>query len=188
MMAQQIVTYCDTHLAKGEHVHGTTWTLAITVPGEKARDFELDACAECAAPFASLVADLMEHARQVGGPKTSPRTDAAPPSAVTVPMRNGTTTTTPEGRVPCPMCDKTAATRDALNTHLRNYHASSLAEVEGTATLPCPVPGCKRKLQSGTGVSAHLRSNHMEWLRAHPEHWPTGWTGEDEPLPDAASA
>ena len=176
-MAQQIVTYCDIHLAKGERVLGQTWSLAVTVPGSKARDFEVDACDDCAAPFVALVADLQEHARQVAGPKVAPAAAKTTPATATqtLPLARGE-------RVPCPFCDATSATRDALNKHLRDYHESSLAEVEGTATVDCPVSDCSRKLVSSVGRSAHLRNAHMEWLKANPDWWPKGWSA-DEQLP-----
>jgi len=178
-MAQQIVTHCDRHLALGEYVYGQTWTVAITVPGQRARTFELDACDECGNPFVGLIADLQEHARQVDGPKAAPTVPDVPPP-LTVPL-DGPPAAASGGEaepIQCALCDKRPKGKGAYASHLRSYHDTTIAEVEGTATLPCPVDSCKRKAANGTGLGAHLRNSHPDWLLAHPDHWPDGWTVE----------
>jgi hypothetical protein len=181
-MAQQIVTYCDLHLAKGEHVHGRTWGIALTIPGERgSREFELDACEDCAGPFVALVADLQEHARQLSGPKSAPAQPRVTPDDATavIPLDGMPTPSGPDKTpVQCALCDKRPKGVPAYASHLRSYHDTTIAEVEGKATLPCPVDGCKRKAANGTGLGAHLRNSHPEWLLANPDHWPDGWTVE----------
>lgn len=161
-MARQIVTWCDAHLAKGEQVVGETWTVSLTVPGGKAREFELDVCADCAAPFHGLLTDLQDSARQISGPKSLPSV-----GSVTSDDRG-------PGPVSCPLCMASPSTESALNTHLREHHDTTLAEVNGTAKVPCPVDGCGRKLVNGTGRTSHVRTNHREWYDAHPDRstWP----------------
>lgn len=69
------------------------------------------------------------------------------------------------GEHKCPECDYAGPTRDALNSHLTNYHDTSLAEVEAAAageTLPyaCDVEDCARTFPAPQGKGAHMRAKH----------------------------
>lgn len=167
-MAQEIVTWCDTHMSKGERVVGQTWRLAVAEPGSKPREFELDACESCAEPFAALIADLQESARQVGGSKTTPTMLSAGASGAPLSPITG------QPGMPCPLCAAVPASRNALDTHMRKDHDTSLAEHEGTAKYPCPVPSCDRLLLKPQGIMQHVKRSHADWFAENPDYSAAG--------------
>lgn len=162
-MAQEIVTWCDIHLDQGNSVKGQTWTFSVSEPGGKPRTFELDACGECGGMLSGVFGSIAEHARQIAGSKReAPRalsSGGVSASNGAVPASNGAVT--------CPLCDATPVSVGALETHLRNHHQTSIAEQNGTATIPCPVSGCSRKAKGQTGLMAHIRMTHVDYYAEH---------------------
>lgn len=140
-MAQRIVTYCDTHLNKGQEIPGATWRLAIQVPGGKLSTYDVDACGDCATDFVALASYLGEHGRPVGK------------------------TAAPDGPHVCPECGVSLSSRGSLTSHTRNQHGKRLSELttdgpppDPTATWDCPE--CGREFNSPQGMGSHRRRAH----------------------------
>lgn len=153
-MVQELTTWCTVHYDKGEHVRGLVWPFAFSEPGGKPRQYELDLCSECGEQVAALFASLVDNARQIGGSK-APLTRTLTPSAGTDPA------------TACPLCTAHPVSMDALDSHLVKHHDTSLAERDGTATLPCEVDGCPRHFKNRTGLKAHLRVRHADYYAQH---------------------
>ena len=154
-MAQQIVTLCDPCLINdGKESPAQQWGLAITVPGAKPMAFEIDVCDMHAQPYRTLLEHLAEDGRKAGKrplPTAPATTTAAPMSTGPVPSGAG---------VPCPVCGRVLGAVGGLRTHVRVEHNRSLAEIEGTAGIPCTEPDCDRAFQGFQGLSSHLRAFH----------------------------
>lgn len=136
MMAQQIVTLCDQHLADGESVAGVTYSVTITGPDLSGKTYETDACPAHAGMLADLAGWLSEHGRPVSGSG----------SAASNPM-------------PCPVCGKTSANRSALLSHVRGQHGTTLAALEGKpADHKCPE--CGATFTTPQGMGAHRFRTH----------------------------
>lgn len=72
----------------------------------------------------------------------------------------------------CPVCQwrSPGGSDNAVRSHLKSAHQTTLAQVTGTATMPCPVDGCTFKAKAPQGLVAHVRIVHpTEYLDTAPE-------------------
>lgn len=162
-MAQRIITLCDAHIAAddGEEAGGVEWQVSITAPGAKPMAYAIDLCDDDAKPLRDLLAFLSDVGRraQQQGRKAAPKTPGSggPVSSATM---AGVPT---EGPIACPVdgCDVTPASPDALQSHLRRHHDTSMAEVYGLDTpYACDVPECHRRFTHPQGLGAHRKQAH----------------------------
>lgn len=159
-MAQQVVTWCDRHMARDETVPGRPVTLSI----DGTRPMAIDLCEPCAKellePIESLLADVgraVELPRAKRGPGR-PSMSGLPASDVVV---------------ACPLCAEekrtTTMLRASMRSHMQSEHDTTLAAVEakrGEALDGTPLPFsctvCSPAERFGTpqGLGAHQRARH----------------------------
>lgn len=147
-----VARWCDQCILTGERVEGRAWSVTITEPGGKPASYKLDACELHGKPLAELVAELAENARRESHPESADST---------------------VGRT-CPVCGFVSAAHRHLNEHLKRKHSTSLAELDGSAHLPCPIAGCSRKFGREVGRHQHVRTGHPEQYPA----WRLSQSGE----------
>ena len=58
------------------------------------------------------------------------------------------------------MCGHVVGAEGGLRSHVKQEHGKSLAEVQGTAGIPCVETDCDRAFQGYQGLSSHLRTAH----------------------------
>lgn len=169
-MAQRIITLCDAHALHDAEAPGVQWEVTITAPGAKPTAYAIDLCDDDAKPLRDLLEFLAEAGRRAvqqpgkparksggsGGPTGSHPATVGSPAAIAA----GVPT---EGPVPCPVdgCDMTPVSVDALGSHLRAHHDTSIAEVYGLPTpYACDVDGCSRRFTHPQGLGAHKKATH----------------------------
>lgn len=161
MMAQEIVTWCDRHLAKGTNVPGTPRRLAADTPLLLA-----DLCDPCLAEVAGDLRELLdEHGRKDGD-------RFAPPKAT----KRTTTDAVVDGVYPCPVpgCT-TQLDRSRMRQHLMQRHDMQLSTVENQrgrtldgAPLKHTCPDCGERFSTPQGVGAHRSYRHVGNRRTKP--------------------
>lgn len=157
-MAKEIVTWCDKHMAREEHVAATTFPLTF------GRDsYTIDLCEGCAK---ELITPLEELVRELGVTEKSaaPAKPAKASAASEPPARQGRPSTHPEkllaGPHPCPVCsaDYTDRTQGALGQHLVTQHGLTPAMTVGTT---CPVCNMGHELSKGLATHSVLHRDQM---------------------------
>lgn len=159
-MAQEIVTWCDVHLERGEREKGERRLVALL-----SRKFKLvDVCDACMAErFGPAIALLDAHGRtETAGPK---------PVAATAPQNQAES----NGPLSCPVEGCTDGrmykARSGVREHVHNRHNDDLANVEGRAGVTvdgrnvefyCEVDGCPAGFATLRGRGAHHRYQHPE--------------------------
>jgi hypothetical protein len=168
-MATEIVRWCDRHLAtKDERVPGESWSFQITSPSGGNVTASVDACPDCAAPYAELVEYLREHGTPGGPMDTGPVARASSVRRSPRPATVGTDTSPPIGKAaygkpapPCPVCGFQSSSKAALQGHLREHHNTDWFRAFGlTPPLTCDL--CGWGCATGTGLAAHLRITHPD--------------------------
>lgn len=151
-MAQAIVVWCDQHLERNEHVPGETWHLSVRAPHGRVTTYEIDACEECAKPFTELVVFLSELGR-TSDARGKPLATLDP--AVLADSRGSA------GALPCPSCGRMSPNRNALRSHVRTNHGTTLDALEGNPT-PHTCPACDFASSRRQGLVLHVRKSHPE--------------------------
>lgn len=160
-MAQVISTLCDECLDAGEETPGDTYGLSLEVPGAKPAPYLIDACEVHAKPYRDLL-EVLEHYGRRGDRKVPlPRTVTATPAPSRV---------KPAGVATCPVdgCKYVPPTRDALRSHLKTHHGTTLTQVGlSRSSVPadgkpvvCPEPGCGREFVKPQGLARHRTTIH----------------------------
>lgn len=151
-MAQTIVTYCDQHLARDEHVLGETWEVSLAAPGARAATYKLDSCEDCAKPLRELLEFLGELGVRVS--KKPSGAKAASPA-----LGSGAMSTDADTPLSCPTCGHKVNNRSNLASHARQRHDMSLGELLGEET-PFECPECGRKFRMSAGLNRHGAAMH----------------------------
>lgn len=163
-MAQEIVTWCDVHMNRGERVPARPITGSL----DGGKPHVIDLCEACekeiVEPFRQLLADgrvLGEQAKRTPGGNTPGGEDFGPADA--------------SGReYVCPICADLGVAystkrRGRIRDHVRAQHGRNLPELESERGetvdgLPlrfaCDAPGCGLKFSHAQGLGAHKRHVH----------------------------
>lgn len=152
-MAQRIVVECDQCIAamyadtvpvSALAALGQSVTVSVTLPGRKARTWQVDLCEVHRKPFEDLGAELDE----LGG---------RPPE-----QRPGATRIRGGGTLACPECPKTFRSSSGLRTHLQTQHPEH-PEVSGVH-YRCT---CGQGFSKSQGLGMHIaRSKFGDHARA----------------------
>lgn len=169
-MAREVVIsiYCDPcYQGEQRKVEGEEITVSLNGLQPKVMALCDDHRKALYMPLAEALAAYGQRAEQSGrGGKTRPAAATSGRPAAAAPATAGPLAGKGHGgEHKCPECDYAGPTRDALNSHLTNYHDTSLAEVEAAAageTLPyaCDVEDCARTFPAPQGKGAHMRAKH----------------------------
>lgn len=152
-MAVELITalWCDRHMQeKDEKVHATPFTVAIGTAEDSAQEFKVELCEDCQTSLMEALTLVQTYGR-IEGKRSKPRSGG-----------NNQHSVADEDKVLCPIdgCGVRAINRSAMGHHLQRAHDTSYGELDGTATLSCREPGCKRKFEKPQGQAAHERSAH----------------------------
>lgn len=164
-MAQRIVTLCDAHMHNddGTEAAGVAWEVTITAPGAKPMSFSIDLCDDDSKPLRDLQQFLADVGRVATGQQTRKAKAKTSHGGGTGPSAAALAGVPTEGPIPCPVdgCDMSPASPDALQSHLRSHHDTSVAEVYGLPTpYACDWPECERKFTHPQGLGAHRKQAH----------------------------
>lgn len=154
-MAQRIVFLCDVHARNDEDVAGATWEVTLTGPDRRSTTWEVDLCEDDSKTLRDLGIMLDAVGRVTQGRRTK-----APTAARKAASEAGQAHVAPEGH-PCPVegCELVSRSANALATHVRSAHGTTLAELNGEPT-PYSCPECDRRFTHPQGLGAHRRSVH----------------------------
>lgn len=149
-MAQRLITVVTCDLDHAQEVDAVPFTVSIAGPGETPTTYDVDLCDTCAKSYLDLRAEVVEHGR----PQSRQRRAPVAPGAVHPPRS-----------CPASGCDYVTTTATGLTAHAKTVHGLTVAELDGTASIPCPADGCGRKFSARQGLSVHLSSTHPD----HPD-------------------
>ena len=123
----------------------STRTLTISLDGVAA---ELDMCAEHANEWADRLTDLIIIGRETEDERRAIVREA--------PVRGQGRPPSPNGGMPCPVCDMKYSTSDTVRRHLWRVHIQ--AEIPPRWNGPCP--DCGVEFESAQGLGSHRALVH----------------------------
>lgn len=152
-MAREVVVYtwCDPCFGNdGNRTEGEEVTVALGELGIS-KPLTLSLCPEHRVEFYDDLRDLLkEFGQKTEGTTSSRRSSPSSTSKTGRPSREDLT---------CSDCGHMAPNKNALATHVRSMHSTTLAEQTGAPT-PHECPECGRHFERPQGLAAHRRTVH----------------------------
>lgn len=138
-MAKEIVTYCDVHLTRGEHLPASSVQFTV----DQGMPLEVDLCNDC---HKELVEPLVALLNEYGQPV----------------KRDTGTSNTGKPLLLCPVCAKQYVQQRGLDKHIEREHptpAAARAAVQATSGAH-QCPECDRSFALPQGLGRHRLSAH----------------------------